>query len=119
MVNGVESTQEDQEISEGATLSFAVQIMPSALAELKATKAYYRRQIALAIDEQLPHQPMVETRNRKVLDNPPASFEHEPPLWELRVGNFRVFYDVDGAGQTVFIRAIREKPPHAETEDVL
>jgi mRNA-degrading endonuclease RelE of RelBE toxin-antitoxin system len=37
----------------------------------------------------------------------------------LRVGNFRVFYDVDEAGQTVFIRAVREKPPHAETEDVL
>jgi mRNA-degrading endonuclease RelE of RelBE toxin-antitoxin system len=93
--------------------------MPSALAELKAIKVFYRRQIALAIEEQLPHQPLVETRNRKVLDDPPASFEYEPPLWELRVGNFRVFYDVDEASEAVFIRAVRDKPPHAATEDVL
>jgi mRNA-degrading endonuclease RelE of RelBE toxin-antitoxin system len=93
--------------------------MPSALAELKAIKVFYRRQIALAIEQQLPNQPLVETRNRKVLDDPPASFAYEPPLWELRVGNFPVFYDVDEAGQVVFIRAVREKPPHAATEEVL
>ena len=100
-------------------MPFAVQIMPSALAELKAIKGYYRRQIALAIEEQLPHQPLVETKNRKLLESPPATFEHEPPLWELRVGSVRVFCDVDEAGQVVFIRAVREKPPHAETEDVI
>ena len=100
-------------------MAFAVRIVPSALAELKAIKVYYRRQIAQAIDAQLPDQPLVETRNRKALGDPPASFEHEPPLWELRVGNFRVFYDVDEAGQVVFVRTVREKPPHAETGDVL
>jgi mRNA-degrading endonuclease RelE of RelBE toxin-antitoxin system len=98
---------------------FAVQIMPSALAELKAIKSYYRRQIAQSVEQQLPHQPLVETRNRKPLGQAPASFEYQPPLWELRVGNFRVFYDVDETTQIVFIRAVREKPPHAETEDVL
>jgi hypothetical protein len=30
---------------------FAVQIVPAALAELKAIKVFYRRQIALAIEE--------------------------------------------------------------------
>jgi mRNA-degrading endonuclease RelE of RelBE toxin-antitoxin system len=93
--------------------------MPSALAELKAIKVFSRRQIARAIEEQLPHQPLVGTRNRKVLDDPPAPFAYEPPLWELRVGHFRVFYDVDEVRQVVFIRAVREKPPHAATEDVL
>ena len=100
-------------------MPFAVRIMPSALAELKAVKVYYRRHIALAIEEQLTHQPLVETRNRKVLEQAQASFEYEPPLWELRVGTFRVFYDVDVAGEVVFVRTVREKPPHAETEDVL
>ena len=100
-------------------MPFVVQIMPSALAELKAIKVFYRRQIAHAINDQLTNQPQVETRNRKVLEQAPASFEFEPPLWELRVGSFRVFYDVDEAEQTVFIRAVREKTPHAETEDVL
>jgi len=84
-------------------VAFAVQIMPSALAELKAIKGFYRRQIVQAVDEQLPHQPHVQTKNRKLLENAPAAFEHEPPLWELRVGSFRVFYDVDEANQVVFI----------------
>ena len=64
-------------------------------------------------------QPLAESRQRKPLQNPQPSFEYEPPLWELRVGNFRVFYDVDETGEVVFIRAVREKPPPAETEDVL
>ena len=70
-------------------MPFAVQIMSSALAELKAIKVFYGRQIAQAIDEQLTHQPLVETRNRKVLEPPAASFEHEPPCgncaWEAFV----------------------------------
>jgi mRNA-degrading endonuclease RelE of RelBE toxin-antitoxin system len=77
------------------------------------------RQIAQAIDERLAHQPLVSTKNCKILGQATASFEYEPPLWELRVGTFRVFYDVDEAGQRVFIRAVRDKPPHAETEEVL
>jgi len=41
-----------------------------------------------AIDLQLRHQPMVQTRNRKRMrPNPLAT-------WELRVGNLRVYYDV-------------------------
>ena len=46
-----------------------------------------------AIEEQLPHQPLVETKHRKALrPNPIAP-------WELRAGYFRVFYDV-AAGET-------------------
>jgi mRNA-degrading endonuclease RelE of RelBE toxin-antitoxin system len=100
-------------------MAFTVQIVPSALAELKAVKVFYRRQITQAIDEQLVHQPTVSTKNRKVLEVTQASFAFEPPLWELRVGDFRVFYDVDEVGQTVYVRAVRDKPPHATTEEVL
>jgi mRNA-degrading endonuclease RelE of RelBE toxin-antitoxin system len=100
-------------------VAFSVQIMPSALEELKAVHVFYRRQIAQAIREQLVHQPTVVTRNRKLLEDPRPSFECDPPLWELRVGAFRVFYDVDDSAQIVFVRAVREKPPHADTEDIL
>jgi len=41
------------------------------------------------------------------------------PIWELRVGEFRVFYDVDEEAQTVFVRAVRHKPPHKTTEEIL
>jgi mRNA-degrading endonuclease RelE of RelBE toxin-antitoxin system len=105
--------------AEGPEVPFSVEIMPSALDELKAVHVYYRRQIGQAIREQLVHQPTVETRNRKLLVDPQPSFECEPPLWELRVGAYRVFYDVDDSAQIVFVRAVREKPPHAETEDIL
>jgi len=41
------------------------------------------------------------------------------PIWELRLGEYRVFYDVDEAKSSVTIRAIRHKPPHKRTEEVL
>ena len=42
-----------------------------------------------AVDEQLTHQPTVETRNRKPMrPNPLAP-------WELRIGVLRVYYDVE------------------------
>ncbi|MCK5119500.1 MAG: type II toxin-antitoxin system RelE/ParE family toxin [Candidatus Latescibacteria bacterium] len=41
-----------------------------------------------AIEEQLVYEPLIETRNRKLLrPNPLAP-------WELRIGDFRVFYEV-------------------------
>ena len=41
-----------------------------------------------AIEEQLQHEPTTETRNRKRLGT------NELSDWELRVQDFRVFYDV-------------------------
>jgi len=42
-----------------------------------------------AVDDHLRHQPDVATRHRKRMrPNPVAP-------WELRVGDFRVFYDVE------------------------
>ena len=48
-----------------------------------------RRIILEEIIEQLPYQAALETRNRKPMrPNPLAS-------WELRLGNFRVYYDIE------------------------
>jgi hypothetical protein len=69
-------------------MPFAIQIAPSALAELKANPVFYRRQITQAIDEQLPHQPTVPTRNRKLLEGLQLTFDCEPPSWGLRVGGW-------------------------------
>lgn len=65
------------------------------------------------------HAPMVATRNRKRLMGLLPPWEHLEPVWQLRVGDFRVFYDVDEAAAVVTIRAIRHKPPHTTTEEVL
>jgi mRNA-degrading endonuclease RelE of RelBE toxin-antitoxin system len=55
------------------------------------------------IEEQLTNQPDVETRNRKRL-RPDHLTE-----WELRIGELRVFYDVDLDGSLVRIAAIGHK----------
>ena len=48
-----------------------------------------------------------------------TSFAFDPPLWDLRVGDFRVFYDVEEKTQMVYVRAVRDKPPHATSEESL
>lgn len=61
-----------------------------------------RAVIVAAVETQLSHQPLVETRNRKRLrPNPIAP-------WELRVRSMRVFYDVDYPG-VVTVLAIGAK----------
>ena len=44
---------------------------------------------------------------------------HEAPIGELRVGTCRVFCNVDEQKEVVYVRAIREKPPHKTTEEIL
>jgi hypothetical protein len=46
-------------------------------------------------------------------------WEYIEPVWELRVGEYRVFYDVDEHSSLVMIRAIRYKPVHKTTEEIL
>lgn len=48
-----------------------------------------------------------------------APWEYVEPVWELRAGEYRIFYDVDEAASVVIVRAIRHKPPHKTTEDIL
>ena len=90
-------------------MCYTIEIADLAEDELKAIRAFDRRRIVEEIDDQLIHQPTVETRNRKRLEAAAPGFEHQPPLWELRVGDFRVFYDVDEDNETVFVRAVRFK----------
>lgn len=97
------------------TIEFAAAVAED-LAELPAN---HRRRILDAIDEQLSHQPIEVTRNRKPIVGLVPPWEHEQPVWELRIGEYRVFYDVDEAARLVVVRAIRHKPPHKTTEEIL
>jgi mRNA-degrading endonuclease RelE of RelBE toxin-antitoxin system len=98
-------------------VAFAIKIVPSALRELEEIRVFDRRRLIQAIEEQLTHEPTATTRNRKHLPDLDPPFDCEPPVWELRVGDYRVFYDVDD--DTVFVRAIRAKLPHQTTEQSL
>jgi mRNA-degrading endonuclease RelE of RelBE toxin-antitoxin system len=86
------------------------------LAELRP---FDRKRVLDQIDEQLAHQPTWETRNKKKLIGLVSPWEHVAPVWELRVGEFRVFYDVDEEESLVTVRAVRHKLPHKMTEEIL
>ncbi len=87
--------------------------------DLTDLRAYERNQILDSIEEQLTYEPTIETRNRKPLVGLVPPWEHVEPVWELRVGEYRVFYDVNEEASIVMIRAIRHKPPHKTTEEIL
>jgi mRNA-degrading endonuclease RelE of RelBE toxin-antitoxin system len=87
--------------------------------DLKGLRARDRATILDRIEGQLAHEPLKETRNRKPLPGLIPPWLTEGPVWELRIGEWRVYYDVDEAERQVAIRALRRKPPHATTEDTL
>ena len=70
-------------------------------------------------DRRAPGRPDQETKNRKPLPCLIPNFESVPPIWELRVGNYRVYYDVDLEAGKVYVRAVRKKPLHRTTKEVL
>lgn len=87
--------------------------------DLRRLRPAQRKQILDRIDAQLTYQPTEETRNRKILVGLVPPWEHDEPVWQLSIRQFRVFYDVDEGEAIVVIRAIRHKPPHKTTEEIL
>ncbi|MBM4038149.1 MAG: hypothetical protein FJ290_06500 [Planctomycetes bacterium] len=82
---------------------YEIGLTPEAIDDLEALRSFDRTRVLQGITEQLEHGASVETRNRKRL-RPNALAE-----WELRIGKFRVFYDVDERAATVKVEAIGTK----------
>lgn len=99
-------------------MAYEILVQELAVEELKELRAVDQRKIVDAVEEQLSHQPTTPTRRRKCLHGLAPSFEHVLPVWELRVGAYRVFYDVDAASQRVHVRAVRRKGPAQKTGDI-
>jgi mRNA-degrading endonuclease RelE of RelBE toxin-antitoxin system len=87
--------------------------------DLRNIRIYYRNQILDAIEKQLAHEPDTRTRNRKLLENLIPPWQTVAPIWELRVGEYRVFYDVSAAESVVYVRAVRRKRRGTKTENIL
>jgi mRNA-degrading endonuclease RelE of RelBE toxin-antitoxin system len=98
---------------------FEIDIRPYAIAALDALRAFERGTIIDAIESMLRHDPLKVTRNRKPLFGVAANFEYVPPMWELKVGQYRMFYDVNEEMRVVYVRAVRFKPPHRMTQEIL
>ena len=87
--------------------------------DLRKIRIYYRNQILDAIEEQLAREPDIRTRNRKLLENLIPPWQNVASIWELRVGEYRIFYDVSPTEPVVYARAVRRKPRGTKTEDIL
>ncbi len=86
--------------------SWDVVFEPLAVDELAEIDAYDGRRILEAILEQLTTQPNVRTRNRKPLEGVDPPFPHEQPVWELRVGDWRVIYSWNEAERGVHVWSV-------------
>ncbi|HVA49483.1 MAG TPA: hypothetical protein VNH11_24165 [Pirellulales bacterium] len=98
---------------------FSIEYAESVADDLNDLRAFDRTRLLDRIDRQLSSEPTRQTRNQKIVIGLQAPWDHEEPLWQLRIDEFRVFYDVDEAGKRVIVRAIRRKPPHKTTEEIL
>jgi mRNA-degrading endonuclease RelE of RelBE toxin-antitoxin system len=79
---------------------FDIVFTPEAVQDLRTFRKFDQQQMIAAVETQLRHQADQPTRNRKRL-RPNMLAE-----WELRVDQFRIFYDVDASSQTVKIEAV-------------
>ena len=82
---------------------FAIEYTVQAVEDLRWFKRHEQTIIVDGIEQQLRHEPLTETRNRKRLRiNSTAD-------WELRLGDFRVLYIVDEQVRIVEIQRVGEK----------
>jgi mRNA-degrading endonuclease RelE of RelBE toxin-antitoxin system len=88
------------------------------LDHLDAIRPFDRNRILDEMTTQLTHEPTGATARRKQLVGVIPSFEHVQPVWQLRVGEFRVIYDVDEANATVIVRAVLRKGRRTTRETV-
>jgi mRNA-degrading endonuclease RelE of RelBE toxin-antitoxin system len=84
-------------------MNFDVEFSDIAREHLKAFRKRDQQVILDALDAQLTSQPDRPTRNRKLLE------DNSLAPWELRVGDFRVFFDVHVEEASVVIVAIGRK----------
>jgi len=84
-------------------VAFSIHFSPRAGENVRKLRKRDQQIIVDAISVQLTANPDQQTRNRKKLQANPLA------PWELRVGQFRVFYDIDADSDEVVIVAIGRK----------
>ena len=70
-------------------MAFDINFTPTAAGLVRNFRKFDQKIILDGVDEQLRHEPTTETKHRKRLG------PNELATWELRIGDFRVFYDVE------------------------
>ena len=80
---------------------YQIEFTEDAKDDLFFYRAHERKRIVSHIRIQLAYQPLEETKNKKKLRDYPSG------SWEIRIGKFRVFYEVTES--TVSILAVGHK----------
>lgn len=81
-------------------MAYRIEYTESAIDDIAYFKKYERVLIVTAIEEQLTHEPLRAVRNRK----PMAA--NVLAQWEVRVGKYRIFYDVEVIDRVVLVKAV-------------
>jgi mRNA-degrading endonuclease RelE of RelBE toxin-antitoxin system len=97
---------------------FEVRLGEDAVAEIGELRAAERRRLLGAIEKQLTYEPAEASRRKKILSGLVSPWEQVRPVWQLRVGDLRVFYDVDESADVVIVRAVRRKE-RKKTEEIV
>lgn len=82
-------------------MPYRIEYSPESEDHLRRLTARQRAIVFDSVDQQLMHQPTIKTRNRKPMR------PNQLAPWELRIGNLRVYYNVEKEPEPVVeIRAI-------------
>ncbi len=87
-------------------MAYRIEYTDSAIEDIAYFTKYERGLITTAIDTQLTYEPLREVRNRKPM-NP-----NTLARWEVRVGKYRIFYDVEVIDLVVLVKAVGWKEHH-------
>lgn len=91
-------------------MAYEIIIQPIALDQLARLRVHDERRIIEEIEKQLTHQPTTPTRQKKTLDAlSPAWWDVDLPVWQLRVGDYRVLYGVSDVEKVVYVAAVLNK----------
>ena len=82
---------------------YEIEYTPAAIVDLSHFQKHEQVKILEGVLVQLRYEPMIETRNRKPMR---ANAMAE---WELRLGEFRVLYDVEEEVRIVEVQRIAQK----------
>lgn len=88
---------------------YAIDLTAEARDELSQLRPFDARRLLDTVERALRTEPAESGANKKLLRGLTPTWNQGRPVWQLRVGGFRVFYDVDESSRRVSIRAIRLK----------
>ncbi len=97
-------------------MRFEVDLTQTAQEDLDRLGAFHRGAILAAL-RALRQTASTPSRNIKPLAARVPGFE-QTEVWECKVGEFRIFYDVNEAQGVVAVHAIRRKRPGQTTGDI-